>query len=306
MVQANSLKRRLLIICGATATGKTALAVECAKLLNTEIISADSMNVYEGLNVGTAKPSIEEREGIVHHLIDVASPFARFTVGNYRELAIPIIERLHEQNKIPVICGGTGFYINSLLYNLSYGNGMGDLSVRAKYKNLAEEKGNEAVYEILKDKDPQTAKKLHYNDLKRVIRALEICDGGTKKSDITDESVPIFDYDAYSITYPRDELYDRINRRVDSMIENGLIEEVIGLKKQGVTLAEQCMQGIGYKEIFSYLSGELSFDESIDLIKLNTRHYAKRQITFLKKFPNLIELKPEKTKILAKRICDTI
>lgn len=306
MVQADSLKKKLLIICGATATGKTSLAVQCAKLLNTEIISADSMNVYTGLNVGTAKPSIEEREGIVHHLIDVASPFDRFTVGDYRELAMPVIEKLHKKNKIPVICGGTGFYINSLLYKLSYGNGIGDMSVRNKYKSIAEEKGNEAVYEILKDKDPLTAEKLHPNDLKRVIRALEIFDGGTKKSDISDDTVPIFDYDAYCISFPRDELYDRINKRVDLMIENGLIEEVIGLKKQGVTLAEQCMQGIGYKEIFSYLSGELSIEQAIDLIKLNTRHYAKRQITFFKKLPNLTGLRSEKTELLAKRICERI
>ncbi len=306
MVQADSLKKKLLIICGATATGKTSLAVQCAKLLNTEIISADSMNVYTGLNVGTAKPSFEEREGVVHHLIDVASPFDRFTVGDYRELAMPVIDELHKQNKIPVICGGTGFYINSLLYKLSYGNGMGDMSVRNKYKSIAEEKGNEAVHEILKDKDPITAERLHPNDLKRVIRALEIYDGGSKKSDIIDDKSPVFDYDAYCISFPRDELYERIDKRVDYMVEKGLVEEVISLKKQGVTLFEQCMQGIGYKEIFSYLSGELSIEQAIDLIKLNTRHYAKRQITFFKKLPNLTELHPEKTELLAERICKTL
>lgn len=306
MVQTNSLKRKILIICGATATGKTALAVECAKLLDTEIISADSMNVYSGLNVGTAKPSLEERQGVVHHLIDVVSPFDRFTVGNYRELAMPVIEKLHARGKIPVICGGTGFYVNSLLYKLSYGNGVGDVSVRNKYKDIAKEKGNEAVYEILQTKDPKTAEKLHPNDLKRVIRALEIYDGGSKKSDIIDDKSPVFDYDAYCISFPRDELYERIDKRVDCMIENGLIEEVISLKKQGVTIFEQCMQGIGYKEVYAYLSGKYSLEEAINLIKLNTRHYAKRQITFFKKLPNLIEIKADKTKKIAERICETI
>lgn len=306
MVQTNCVKGKMLIVCGATATGKTALAVECAKLLKSEVISADSMNIYSGLNIGTAKPSEEEKQGVRHHMIDVVSPFERFTVGGYKELAKPVVDSLIRKNKIPVVCGGTGFYINSLIYDMSYGNGIGDLEIRNKYKELADRCGNGAVYEVLKEKDCETAQKLHPNDLKRVIRALEICDSGIKKSEITDELTPVYDYSAYCITYPRDELYKRIDKRVDIMIENGLIEEVISLKKKGVTLKNQCMQGIGYKEIFSYLSGEISLEEAIDLTKLNTRHYAKRQITFFKKLPNLIELQPDKPKKLAERICNEL
>lgn len=306
MVQTNCVNRKLLIICGATATGKSALAVECAKLLNSEVISADSMNVYSELNVGTAKPSIEEKKGIRHHLIDVVSPFERFTVGGYKELATPVVNSLLNENKIPVVCGGTGFYINSLLYDMSYGSGIGDLEIRNKYKAVAEKQGNEAVYDILKEKDFETAKKLHPNDLKRVIRALEIFECGTKKSEIIDDFTPIYDYSAYCICYPRDELYKRIDKRVDIMIENGLVEEVISLKKRGITLENQCMQGIGYEEIYAYLSGEISFEEAVDLIKLNTRHYAKRQITFFKKMPKLIELQPEKLEKLAERICNEL
>lgn len=305
MVQKNTLNK-LLIICGATATGKSDLAVECAKILDSEVISADSMNVYKGLDIGTAKPSEEEKQGIVHHLIDVVSPYERYTVGDYRAQALPILKNLLERGKIPVICGGTGFYINSLLYNLSYGNGLGDLTIRDKYKKIAEEYGNEKVFDVLKEYDPETAEKLHPNDLKRVIRALEIYESGTKKSDITDDMTPLFDYSAYSFDFPRETLHARIDKRVDKMIETGLIEEVIGLKKAGVRFTDQCMQGIGYKEIYDYLKGNSSFENAVSTIKLNTRHYAKRQITFFKKLPGLIYLTPGNLTETAQRICEKL
>lgn len=301
MVQKNSLNR-LLIICGPTASGKTALAVECAKILNSEVISADSMNVYSGLNIGTAKPSKAEKRGVVHHLIDVASPFDTFSVGDYKEKAEPIIDKLLNDNKIPIICGGTGFYINSLIYDFSYGKGSGNFEVRNKYNSIAKEKGCEYVYSILKSLDPESAEKIHCNDLKRVIRALEICASGTKKSEIKDSPVPKIKYKAVSFDFPRDELYKRIDLRVDEMIKNGLIDEVNGLKKQGITLNNQCMQGIGYKEIYLYLCGEYSLDEAIEKVKLNTRHYAKRQITFFKKLPGIEYLAPGDIKTIAERI----
>lgn len=305
MVQKNPLNK-ILIICGATATGKSELAVECAKILDSEVISADSMNVYKKLDIGTAKPSEREKQGISHHMIDVVSPFERYTVGDYRNQALPIIKKLLSEGKIPIICGGTGFYINSLLYDFSYGNGLGDLSVREKYNEIAKESGNERVFDILKKADPETAAKLHPNDLKRVIRALEIFESGIKKSDILDDMTPRFDYRAYSINYPKEDLYRRINRRVDKMIEAGLIEEVISLKKLGITTLNQCMQGIGYKEIYSYLSGEISLECAIDTIKLNTRHYAKRQITFFKKLQGMQQVAPDSTIETAKRICENL
>jgi len=303
MVQTNSLKNKIIIICGPTASGKSDLAIECAKLLDTEIISADSMYIYKGLNVGTAKPSIKEMQGVKHHLIDVVEPFESFTVSDYKTMAESVITKLHDQNKIPIICGGTGFYINSILYDLSYGNGSGNLVVREKYKKLASEKGNEYVFEILKEKDPIAAEKLHFNDLKRVIRALEIFESGVKKSDIIDDLTPKYDYSAYQIAFPRETLYERINTRVDKMLEAGLLDEIDKLVKNGVNRSSQCMQAIGYKEILDYIDGKISLTDAIELIKLNTRHYAKRQITYFKKL-NVTSLKPDNTQILAKQIVD--
>lgn len=293
---------KILIICGATASGKTNLAIECAKLLESEVISADSMNVYKNLNIGTAKPNLSEMQGIKHHLIDVVEENESFSVSDYRELALPIIYDLQSKNKVPVICGGTGFYINSILYKMSYGEAICNELSREKYYNLASQYGNEYVFNILKEKDIESANKLHFNDLKRVIRALEIYESGKKKSEIVDKLEPIFDYRAYSFDYDRQVLYYRINKRVDVMIANGLVDEVKGLIDRGITLDNQCMQGIGYKEIYDYFIGNCTLQDAIEQIKLNSRHYAKRQITFFKKLPNLIMIKTGDNKEIAKQI----
>lgn len=295
-------KNKILIICGPTASGKSELAVRCAKLLNSEIIYADALDVYRGLDIGTAKPTKEEKNGIIHHLIDVADVNSSFSVGDYKELAEPIVEDLLSRGKVPVICGGTGFYINSLIYDFSYGKNPSNLVVREKYMKLAEEKGKEFVFSVLEEKDPESAKTLHPNDLKRVVRALEIYESGIKKSEIKDSFVPIRDYAAYSINFDRETLYERIDLRVDKMFNDGLLKEVKKLIDCGVTIKNQCMQGIGYKETYAYLSGELSLDEAKDLIKKNTKHYAKRQITFFKKLPGLKYLQPQSTDVLAERI----
>lgn len=285
------MSAQVLVICGATATGKTALAVSCAKLLNSAVISADSQLVYKGLDVGTAKPSEEEKLGVPHYMIDVAEPFAEYSVSDYREAALPIVEKMVSEGKIPVICGGTGFYINSLLFDLSYGKVAAAPEVREKYEKLAEECGKEYVYDILKQTDPAAAEKLHPNDLKRVIRALEIFEaGGVKKSEINDGQKARFDYVAVAIDYPREELYERINLRVDKMFEAGLVEEVSSLLSRGIDENCRCMQAIGYKEIIECLKNGLSQSTMRDIIKQNTRRYAKRQITFFKKLPNLINL----------------
>ena len=285
------MSAQVLVICGATATGKTALAVSCAKLLNSAVISADSQLVYKGLDIGTAKPSEEEKLGVPHYMIDVAEPFAEYSVSDYREAALPIVEKMVSEGKIPVICGGTGFYINSLLFDLSYGKVAAAPEVREKYEKLAEERGKEYVYDILKQTDPAAAKKLHPNDLKRVIRALEIFEaGGVKKSEINDGQKARFDYVAVAIDYPREELYERINLRVDKMFEAGLVEEVSSLLSRGIDENCRCMQAIGYKEVIECLKNGLSQSTMRDIIKQNTRRYAKRQITFFKKLPNLINL----------------
>ena len=301
MVQKDSINNKIIIICGPTASGKSDLALSLAKMLDSEIISADSMYIYKDLNIGTAKPTTLEMQGVKHHLIDVVSPYDSFSVSDYRNLALPIIDDLLARGKTPIICGGTGFYINSILYDLSYGNVEANLEVRDKYMELAKEKGNDFVYNILQEFDNESAKKLHPNDLKRVVRALEIYHSGTKKSDIVDKLEPKYDYLAYSINFDRDVLYSRINKRVDIMLKNGLIDEIKALLNSGVSKENQCMQAIGYKEIIDYIEGNSTLEKAIDDIKLNTRHYAKRQITYFKKL-NVKMLAPNSADIMAKQI----
>ncbi len=289
---------KVLVVCGATASGKTALSIACAKAFNGEIISADSLLVYKGLNIGTAKPSMEEREGIPHYMIDVVEPTESFSVSDYEAQAFPILENLFAQGKTPIICGGTGFYINSLLYKSQFGNVGANEALRAEYERLAESYGNEYVHRVLQEKDPQSAAKLHPNDLKRVIRALEIYDvTGKAKSQQQDKPLPRFDFTAVSIDYPRDKLYNRINLRVDIMFENGLIEEVKSLMEAGITEDMQCMQGIGYKEIAEGLRIGATEAEMKELVKKNTRNYAKRQQTFFKRMQNHTYLTPEKANV---------
>lgn len=284
---------KLLIICGATATGKTKLAIDCARKLNTEIISADSQLIYKGLNIGTAKPTEKEMNGIVHHMIDIVEPDCNFSVSDYSRMAEPILKRLLNENKIPVVCGGTGFYINSLIYDLSYGHVAASRTIREKYNTLLLDKGKEYLYKLLLEVDPLTANKLHLNDTKRVIRALEIYEAsGRKKSEISDRQLPKYEYLAIAVDYPREELYERINLRVDEMFDKGLIEEVMRLIDNGITSENQCMQAIGYKEVLECVKNGKKESTMRDIIKQNTRHYAKRQITFFKKLEGIIWLKP--------------
>lgn len=288
------MSQKVLVICGPTASGKTRLAVDCALKFNTEIISADSQLIYKGLTIGTAKPSEEEMRGVKHHMIDVVEPTESFSVSDYSKMALPVLESLHLQGKMPIICGGTGFYINSLLFDFGYGNAAADESIREKYAEFLKKNGKDMLFKRLKEVDPETAEKLHPNDTKRVIRALEIYEvSGNKKSAQTDELTPKYEFLAVAINYPREELYNRIDNRVDEMFNAGLVEEVQRLLKYGVDINCQSMQAIGYKEVVSGLSnGDLQSTMS-EIIKKNTRHYAKRQITFFKKMPNLMWLDPK-------------
>lgn len=286
--------KKLLIICGATATGKSALAVDCARKLDTEIISADSQLVYKGLNIGTAKPTVAERGGIVHHMIDLVGAKESFSVSDYERLALPVIDGLLKQDKVPVICGGTGFYINSVLYDLSYGNAEADGRIRDKYNKILQDRGKEYLFSLLQKVDPESAAVLHVNDAKRVIRALEIYEStGRRKSEQRDKKEARYDYLAVAVDYPRADLYRRIDCRVDVMFNSGLIAEVKKLLESGVDKNCQCLQAIGYKEVVEGLN--LGYNESTmrDIIKRNTRHYAKRQITFFKKLNGIIWLKPQ-------------
>ena len=297
------MKPEIIIICGPTCTGKTALGISLAKKIGGEIISADSMAIYESLDLGTAKPTIEERALVPHHLIDVVKPESDFSVSEYENKALSVIADLKNRGVTPIIVGGTGFYINSVLYKLSYGNSAGNLPVREKYFEMAKTQGAEAVWEELNKIDPQSAAKIHANDVKRVVRALEIYFAtGEKKSDQKDEFIPRFSYLAYTISLPRDVLYERINARVDKMFDCGLVKEVQSLIDRGITDKNQCMQGIGYKEVYEGLkNGDL--ETAKELVKLNSRRYAKRQITFFKRLEGLVSL-PDPSAALDKILSD--
>lgn len=277
-----------IIVLGPTASGKTDVSIMLAKALNTEIINADCMQIYKELTIGTAKATIEEQQGIKHHLLDFVEPTKEFSVSEYKELAMPIIERLILSNKIPIIVGGTGFYVQSLLTNYEYGNSYKSETLRAELTEIANTQGNQAVHDMLKNIDPVSAEKIHFNDVKRVIRAIEIFKlSGTKKSDINNtmqtNTQNLIKPLIIALNWNREELYSRINLRVDIMVKNGLKQEVENLvSKYNLTENNQCMQGIGYKEMLEHLNGKLTLEESIEKIKINTRHYAKRQLTWFK------------------------
>ena len=292
-----------LVVCGATATGKTALAVECAKRLDGEVVSCDALLVYRGLNIGTAKPTRVEMGGIPHHLIDVVEPWEQFSVSDFERLALPVIDDILERGKTPVLCGGTGFYLNALLYKSTFGDTPAAPEIRRKYEKIAEEEGREALHARLRAVDPESAEKLHYNDVKRVVRALEIYEAtGKKKSDQHDEPIPRFPFLAVAYDYPREVLYERIDRRVDNMLEAGLVAEVEALLASGVPENAQCMQGIGYKEVVEALKNGSVHSTMSDIIKQNTRNYAKRQLTFFKRMQNLRFITPKPLELAAQEV----
>ncbi|WP_250227419.1 tRNA (adenosine(37)-N6)-dimethylallyltransferase MiaA [Anaeropeptidivorans aminofermentans] len=281
-------KKSVLIIAGPTASGKSALAIELAKKINGEIISADSMQVYKYMNIGTAKASEKELSEIKHHLIDVLYPDEPFSVAIFKEMAENAIKDISERGKIPIIAGGTGFYINALLYGTDFSSAEkeADDSYRNHLLTLAEEKGKEYIHTMLFKVDPEAAEKIHFNNIKRVIRALEFYhETGTKISEHNkneksrDKAYHDF---MFVLHMNRDILYDRINKRVDQMIEEGLVKEVHGLLHMGYDRSLISMQGLGYKEIIRYIDGECTLEEAVDTLKQSTRHFAKRQITWFK------------------------
>ena len=292
------MKPKVIIICGPTGSGKSSLAISLAKLLNTEIISADSLAIYKSLDIGTAKPTKDELSKVKHHMIDVVEPFDNFSVSDYEEMALPIVNDVIANGKIPIICGGTGFYINSILYKLGYGGSEGNLEIREKYLEIAKNQGVHVVYEELRKIDPKSCETIHENDVVRVVRALEIYySTGKKKSEQNDLLEPRFSYLALTPNVDRETLYNRINLRVDKMLELGLIDEVKGLIESGIDKNCQCMQGIGYKETYDAIVNN-DYSGLADLIKINSRHYAKRQVTFFKKLPNIVKVDVNDEKIV--------
>lgn len=285
------MKKSIVVIAGPTASGKTAAGIEVAKLLSGEIVSADSMQIYKYMDIGSAKPTLEERQGIPHHMIDVAYPDEEFNVALFRNMAGKIINEIASHGKLPIIVGGTGLYINSLIYPYDFTDSAEDTGYREKLDTLAREKGNEFVHNMLKDIDHESFIRIHPNNLRRVIRALEVYKNtGKTISEYQRESRERereYNTAYIGLTMDRQLLYSRINSRVDTMFEAGLIDEVKRLKEMGYTKNMVSMQGIGYKEIFDYLDNKCTIEETKEIIKQSSRRYAKRQLTWFRRDENI-------------------
>ena len=277
-----ALKKRVLGVVGPTASGKTALSLLAAERLGGEILCMDSMQIYRGMDIGTAKPTKEEQARVPHHLHSFLDPDEAFSVSQYAQKAREVIERVD----VPILVGGTGMYLQSLSLPMDYGAVGGDEAIRKKYHEIADTQGPEALHAILEKVDPASAQKLHPNDVRRVVRALEVYDlTGVPLSSQKmpePEDAP-YDFQLYALDLPRDILYDRVDRRVDEMMRQGLLDEVRRLKESGLSPAAQSMQGLGYKELWPVLTEETKLSEAVSLLKLRTRHYAKRQLTWFKR-----------------------
>ena len=268
--------KKVLVIVGPTAVGKTAFGIECAKAFAGEIISGDSIQIYEGLDIGSGKATIEERKEAIHHLIDIKKPDERYSVKEFQEKGRKLIEEICERGKLPIIVGGTGLYIKACLYDYEFKD---EVEPDEQYADLS----NEDLYELLKQKDPKALEKIHINNRKRLVRALNIYEKHHEGiSEIKDkqEHRPIYDCLIIGLTISRDRLYERIDERVDKMVEDGLVEEIRGLLNKGIGFDCQAMQGIGYKEFRAYFEEEKELSACIEMVKRNSHHFAKRQYTF--------------------------
>lgn len=292
------MKPIVYVIGGPTASGKSKLAVELAKRVNGEIISADSMQIYKEMNIGTAKVNKEEMQGVQHYLVDFVSPDERYSVSNFKKDAEKAIEEILEKGKTPIVVGGTGLYIDSLIYGIEFQNEEVDLEYREKLNKIADEKGLESLYKKAQEIDPEAMKKISINDRKRIIRVLEIYHktGKTKtEQELQSRKNEVkYEYKVFAITMDREKLYERIEKRIDFMIEQGLIEEVKQILEKYHTFPT-AMQGLGYKEVVEYLEGSCTKEEMIEKIKKETRHYAKRQLTWFRKNKETIWLDGEKS-----------
>ncbi|MCM3667803.1 tRNA (adenosine(37)-N6)-dimethylallyltransferase MiaA [Mesobacillus maritimus] len=283
-------KEKLLVLIGPTAVGKTKLSIQLAKQFNGEIISGDSMQIYKGMDIGTAKITPEEMEDIPHHLIDIRNPEDPFSVAEFQELVRGKITEITARGKLPMIVGGTGLYIQSILFDYQFTEAASDSEFRQELERVAEEKGNEELHNRLREVDPNSAERIHPNNVRRVIRALEIhhCTGKTMTA-YQAEQQPELLYETclLGLTMDREWLYERINKRVDIMMDQGLVEEVKELYDKGLRDC-QSIQAIGYKELYDYFDGKVSLEEAIENLKQNSRRYAKRQLTW---FRNKMEVK---------------
>ena len=292
-------KEKVIVICGPTASGKTALSIELAKQINGEIVSADSMQIYKDMDIGTAKPTQEEKQGIKHYLIDFVSPDERYSVADYKQDAKKAIREILKKGKVPIIVGGTGLYVDSLIYEIEYPNIEFDEKYREKLEKEVEENGLEELYEKAKEIDNEAIQKISKNDKKRILRILEIYHAtGKNKTEQEKESRKKeveYDYKVFALKWDREMLYERINKRVDIMLEQGLIEEVKSIYEK-YNKFPTAMQGLGYKEVVEYLENKTTREEMIEKIKQETRRYAKRQMTWFRKNKQTIWLNGEDKK----------
>ena len=292
-------KKKVIVICGPTASGKTSLGIQIANLVNGEIISADSMQIYKDMDIGSAKPTIQERLEAVHHLVDFVDPDRRYSVADFKKDAENKIKEILEKNKVPIIVGGTGLYVNSLIYNIHYNEVETDLEYRKMLENI----DVKDLYKMAESIDSEGLKKIALTDRKRISRILEIYHStGKTKTELEKESrhEPEYDYKIFVLNMDRQKLYDRINLRVDLMIKDGLVDEVKRMLEK-YSEFPTAMQGLGYKEIVDYLNGNCSLDEAIEKIKLETRRYAKRQLTWFRSYDNATWIEsgnPENTDII--------
>ena len=289
-------KNKLIILAGPTASGKTSVSIDLAKRLGGEIISADSMQVYKYMDVGTAKISVEEMQGVKHHLIDVLDPKEDFNIVKFQNMVKCSIEEIVKNGHIPILVGGTGFYIQSIIYDIDFNTEDDNSSVRKKLEEEYDTLGADFMYEKLKKIDSVSAGIIHKNNKKRIIRAIEFFlinnEPISSHNEVQRKKNSPYDYRFFVLNPPRDILYERINKRVNIMVENGLVDEVKKLREMGLSMENISMQGIGYKEIIEYLNGEVSLESAIENIKQNTRHMAKRQVTWFKREKDVIYVDP--------------
>lgn len=281
------MKQKLIVVAGPTASGKTGLAIEIAKAVNGEVVGADSMQIYKYMDIGAAKPTAEERGQAVHHMIDFLEPDAEYSVADYTVQAHEVISEIASRGKIPVMCGGTGLYINSVVDDVTFGEIDTDYAMRAELEELAKKEGAQKLLEILAEFDAESAQRLHPNNLRRIIRAIEFYRvTGIPISEhqrMTKERESRYEPLMISVKWDREKLYERINKRVDIMLEEGLLDEVKALMEHGYTKELNSMKGIGYKEVIDYFNGEMSLEETVGLIKQSSRRYAKRQLTWFRR-----------------------
>ncbi len=285
------LMEPVIVIVGPTASGKTKLSIELAGRISGSIVSADSMQIYRYMDIGTAKPDAVEMSGIRHYMLDEVDPDENFSVARYRECALGYISRIISEGKRPIVAGGTGLYINSLIYNINFSETICDEDLRESLRKEAQDKGNRFIYEKLLSIDPEAASRIHENDTKRIIRAIEVYEH-TKKTisehikESRQEPSP-YRYIVFGLDWDREKLYARIEKRIDKMLEDGLADEVKRLVDMGYDRGGTAMQGIGYKEVLDYLKGSRTFEETVYILKRDTRHYAKRQMTWFRRIEGI-------------------